>query len=74
MTALVHLLNLLDQKRHSSHSCILNSLVADTLSYSGWAVVVVVVVVVVVIVVGSVIINTNRKIVMSTKMCFPNFS
>jgi hypothetical protein len=28
-------------------------------------------IVVVVIVVGSVIINTNRKIVMSTKMCFP---
>jgi hypothetical protein len=45
MTVLVHLLNLHDLRRHQSHSRILNSLVADTLSYSGWAVVVVAVVV-----------------------------
>ena len=43
MTVLVHLLNLHDQRQHSSHSWILNSLVVDTLSYSGWGVVVVVV-------------------------------
>ena len=45
MTVLAHLPNPHDLRRHQSHSRILNSLVADTLSYSGWAVVIVAVVV-----------------------------